>query len=154
MLLCVYCIKHLLPLEPPPPNNLFPLPSSSSLPHILCLFFQLSLLPLFLPLFPLSISLACPYFIYFFFFSANLTFSSHRPVEQRAVGWVTAAAAEGAAALCVFLDMHRVCVYMPQLVPSTRLLGQGWSQQGTTTLPAARQPTRQPGVVIQKHTLG
>lgn len=33
-----------------------------------------------------------------------------------------------------------VCVYMPQLVPSTRLLGQGWSQQGTTTLPTPHQP--------------
>lgn len=35
-----------------------------------------------------------------------------------------------------------VRVYMPQLVPSTRLLGQGWSQQGTTTLPTPHRPTR------------
>ena len=44
--------------------------------------------------------------------------------------------------VCVRASVH-VCVwvYMPQLVPSTRLLGQGWSQQGTTTLPTPHQPS-------------
>lgn len=41
--------------------------------------------------------------------------------------------------MCVYVCE---CVYMPQLVPSTRLLGQGWSQQGTTTLPKTHQPAR------------